>query len=410
MLQRDSLQNVVSLYRALERPKIEDGCRFEASVEANNKIVDAIQRCRQLSSGCGRFEEILVNGVEQPYEQEIVFGQQLKLCWLLSTSGKFPFYESYEHFLKSRTTVYKGDLPESYYIASEDSLVELGNSSAEANRLKSICTLITSLSEIAHYHDEKSSAETFRLVFVINDTTNNGYHPVVLDTKFSVDDIYGPELDLRALEEIVEASKNADSHAQEKASLFRLCLADVVESTPSDKAAFTYLLRNWSDLLKKYKQSFDVYISGFSFSKIRNDLAKAEVDIASSLSKALNDVTGKLFSIPVSFAAVLTMSKLESIEENIIFVFGALIFSLIISGLVRNQLLLKRNIDSSSGMIFSQFEQKKAEYPDELQNCLDTAKATIDRQSKLLGLTLHGGRVVGWLVSLLATWMFVDKF
>lgn len=404
-----SLHSVVSLYRAAGLPSISDS-RFEAELYADAQLISAIEKSLLLDKSVGKFDELLVDDSDLSDNQKIQIGQNIQFTWALSTSGSLPFYQSFEQLLSSRKTVYKGDSPECYYIANADLLVESNTTNVMGRRLKSICQLIKLLSQVAHYHDEKSQADTYQLVFVINDSSKNGYHPVVLDTKFEQSDLDGEVLDLRTLEDIVHAEQRAESHAQEKASMFRLCLAEIIESVSKDEKPFKYLLSNWEELLAKYKQNFDVYISGFSFSKLRNELAKAEVEIANSLSKVLSDVTGKLFSIPLSFAALLTMNKLKTVEESILFVLGTILVSLIISGLVRSQLLLKRNIDSSRDMIFGEFELKRDGYPQQLKDCLDDAKKTIDNQSKLLNRTLYGARFLGWSVSIIATYIFVLRF
>jgi len=403
------LQTIVSLYRSAGKPQIKHS-RIVATLHATDQLIIAINDCLSLNSSFGRFDELLVENSELDSDEKIDVGQKIELCWALPTGGRIPFYKSFEQLLSSRKTLFKGDIPNTYYISESDSLIDPGYSTPKSARLASICKLISLLSKVAHYHDEKSQADTYQLVFVINDTSKNGYHPVVLETKFDVSDLEGDDINLQTLLDIVSAEKNGESHAQEKASMFRLCLAEMIETKPKQRSAFKHLLSNWEELLNKYKQSFDIYISGFSFSKLRNELAKAEIEIANSLSKVLGDVTGKLFSIPISFAALLTMDKLNSVTENILFVSGTLLVSLIISGLVRNQLLLKSNIDSSSDMLFNQFEQKQEDYPHDFKDCIEKAKSTIAKQSKLLELTLHGARVIGWLISICATLMFCTKF
>ncbi|TAP34767.1 hypothetical protein EYR97_11200 [Alteromonas sp. KUL42] len=390
-------------------PIISDN-RFEAELNADEQLISVIEESLLLNKSFGRFDELLVDDSELSDNQKIQVGQNIQFTWALSTSGSLPFYQSFEQLLSSRKTIYKGDSPECYYIANADLLVESDTSNVMGQRLKSICQLIKLLSQVAHYHDKKSQADTYQLVFVINDSSKNGYHPVVLDTKFEQCDLDGEVLDLRTMEYIVHAEQRAESHAQEKASMFRLCLAEIIESAPKGEKAFKYMLSNWEELLAKYKQNFDVYFSGFSFSKLRNELAKAEVEIANSLSKVLSDVTGKLFSIPLSFAALLTVNKLKTIGESVLFVMGTLLVSMIISGLVRSQFLLKRNIDSSRDMIFGEFELKRDDYPQQLKDCLDEAKTTIENQSKLLNRTLHRARVLGWSISVIATWIFVLRF
>jgi hypothetical protein len=406
----NALKEIVVLYRAVGKPEISSNNRFEASVIATQDIIQAITSCNQLDGCYGRFEELLINDSELRRDQGVAIGDNVFLSWALSTNGTPPIYKNFHSMFNSRKTLFKGKTIEEFFIASDDLLVLEGSENKKANCLKAICELINLLSEAAHYHDEKSQADTYRLVFVTNTNSNNGYHPVLLETKFTEVDLTEKQPDLTALREIISADKFKQSHAEEKICMFRLCLAEVIESTPSGKTVFSHVLENWSDLLQNYKKSFDVYLSGFSFSKLRNDLAKTEVDIAYSLSKVLSDITGKLFSIPISFVALLSMAKLDTVAENVVFVIGTMLVSLIVSGLVRNQLLLKNNIDSSTKLIFEQFEFKKDDYPEELKQCLENAKSTIDKQSRLLGITLHSARVVGWLVTLIAITVFNLKF
>lgn len=353
------LSSIVSLYRASGRPPIGANNRIEAKLNATEELITTIRECQYLDNTFGRFEELLVDDLELEDNQQILPGQQIEFRWALATSGTLPFYNSFSQLLTNRKTLFKGDIPETYYIAQDDLLVEPNHRESRSVRLANICTLIRLLSEIAHYHDEKGQADTYQLVFVINNTSKNGYHPTVLETRFDESDLAGGELDLRTLGDIVHAERKSESHAQEKTSMFRLCLAETIESTPKDSSAFKYVLNDWDNLLKKYKQNFDTYISGFSFSKLRNELANAEVEIANSLSKVLSDVTSKLFSIPISFAALLTMNRLDSVAENVLFVLGTVLVSFIISGLVRSQLLLKESIDASQKMVFDQFEYKR---------------------------------------------------
>ncbi len=406
----DALKGIVNLYRLIGKPKISTDNRFEAIITSDNEIACAINFCIELPAKFGRFEELLVNGDELRDGQKIIVGQKLSISWALPTSGTPPIYKSFEELLSLRKTIFKGESIECFYVADEDLLVDSSSDDSKANILNQICELISLLSKVAHYHDEKSRADTFRLVYVTNINSENGFHPVLLETKFDKNDLEIEPIDLTALKEIIHASEFSQSHSEEKLSMFRLCLAEMIELTPSNCNTFSFLLGNWSELIQSYKKSFDVYLSGFSFSKVRNELAKSEVEIANSLSKVLGDVTGKLFSIPISFAALLTMSKLKTIEENLMFVIGTILVSLIISGLTRTQLLLKKNIDAGGKLIFSQFEQNGADYPNDLKTCLSDARTTISKQSRLLGTALHGARVVGWLISIIAVAIFVQKF
>ncbi|KXS34071.1 MAG: hypothetical protein AWU56_2317 [Idiomarina sp. T82-3] len=317
--QKTQLQTIVTLYRAFGKPSLIEKNSFSATAIASTEIIDAIKDCQALSPSCGRFDEVLVNGKEQRADQALKVGDEISIRWLLSTNGQIPFYRDYCHLLESRTSIYKGSAPDFYYVSDEDFINDEVSCSQTSQRLQKLCQVIECLSVIAQYHDEKSTSDTFRLVFIVPESETKPHQPIVLDTKFRMSDLAGPEIDISTIQEIATAISSEETHAQEKAGLFRLCLADIIESTPEACSSFSYLIQEWPTLLQKYKQSYETYISGFAFNRVRSELAKVEVEIASSLSKALNDITTKLLSIPISFAALLTMSKLESIEENVIF-------------------------------------------------------------------------------------------
>lgn len=124
----------------------------------------------------------------------------------------------------------------------------------------------------------------------------------------------------------------------------------------------------------------------------------------------MNDITGKLFGIPISLVALISMLKLESILENLVLVFGTLLFSLIVSGLVKNQLLLRKSINIGADLTFSTYKVEKASYPIDLKNCLACAEKTFQAQSRFLLLGLWSARVIVWLVTFIAVYIFTEKF
>ena len=124
----------------------------------------------------------------------------------------------------------------------------------------------------------------------------------------------------------------------------------------------------------------------------------------------MNDITGKLFGIPISLVALISMLKLESILENLVLVFGTLLFSLIVSGLVKNQLLLRKSINIGADLTFSTYKVEKASYPSDLKSCLKNSEKTFKAQSRFLLLGLWSARVIAWLITFIAVYIFIEKF
>ena len=403
-----ALEKVVSLYRLIGCPRVENGT-FTAEIEVTPELKCAMSNCDELSISYGEFDELLKNNsfdISSP--SEISEGDTIKLKWKIATNGSVLFFNSYADLLENHKSVFRGENLDQFYIAQDNVLSTEGGENSRLATLTSVVNLISLLSKIAHYHDEKTKEDVFRLVFIL--TEKDTHKPYVLKTLFQEIDLSIGAIDLSTLNELVEAQDENYAHSSEKLGIFRFALANVISQCPPSDNEFSYLLKHWRELLTEYKASFDIYISGFSFNKVRTELAKAEIELASSLSKVMNDITGKLFGIPISLVALISMLKLESILENLVLVFGTLLFSLIVSGLVKNQLLLRKSINIGADLTFSTYKVEKASYPSDLKSCLKNSEKTFKAQSRFLLLGLWSARVIVWLITFISVYIFIEKF
>lgn len=403
-----ALEKVVSLYRLIGCPRVENGT-FTAEIEVTSELKCAMSNCDELSISYGEFDELLKNNsVDISSPSEISEGDTIKLKWKIATNGSVLFFNSYADLLENHKSVFRGENLDQFYIAQDNVLSTEDGENSRLATLTSVVNLISLLSKIAHYHDEKTKEDVFRLVFIL--TEKDTHKPYVLKTLFQEIDLSIGAIGLSTLNELVEAQDKNYAHSSEKLGIFRFALANVISQCPPSDNEFSYLLKHWSELLTEYKASFDIYISGFSFNKVRTELAKAEIELASSLSKVMNDITGKLFGIPISLVALISMLKLESILENLVLVFGTLLFSLIVSGLVKNQLLLRKSINIGADLTFSTYKVEKASYPSDLKSCLKNSEKTFKAQSRFLLLGLWSARVIAWLITFIAVYIFIEKF
>ncbi|EWH05070.1 hypothetical protein AT00_16650 [Pseudoalteromonas lipolytica SCSIO 04301] len=403
-----ALEKVVSLYRLIGCPRVDNGI-FTAEIEVTSELKCAMNNCEELSTSYGEFDELLKNNsVDISSPSEISEGDTIKLKWKIATNGSVLFFNSYADLLENHKSVFRGESLDQFYIAQDNVLSTENGENSRLATLTSVVNLISLLSKIAHYHDEKTKEDVFRLVFIL--TEKDTHKPYVLKTLFHEEDLSLNAIDLSTLNELIEAQECNHAHASEKLGIFRFALANIISQCPPNENVFSYLLKHWSILLKEYKASFDMYISGFSFNKVRTELAKAEIDLASSLSKVMNDITGKLFGIPISLVALISMLKIDSIAENVVLVVGNLLFSLIVSGLVRNQLLLRQSINIGANLTFSTYKVENGSYPYDLKKCLTRSEATFKSQSRFLLLGLWSARIIAWLVTFIAVYIFIEKF
>jgi hypothetical protein len=161
--------------------------------------------------------------------------------------------------------------------------------------------------------------------------------------------------------------------------------------------AFSKLVKEWDNFLYTYKKNLETYLSGFAFHKAKREVAEAEVEIASQFSKIVGDITGKLFAIPLSFAAVIAFSKAtDTLDKALVFV-GLLISSLIIYGVVSNQKRQLERITHAKDIVLGSFRGNADIYPADLSDAITNMKDNLDKNESKLNSTLGYFMFLAWV-------------
>lgn len=72
---------------------------------------------------------------------------------------------------------------------------------------------------------------------------------------------------------------------------------------------FSFLLTHLGDLRKRYEAGFNLFASGFSYQKVRDEVESAKVEFTGKIHKVLSDVQNQLLGIPVATIVVATQMK-----------------------------------------------------------------------------------------------------
>lgn len=130
---------------------------------------------------------------------------------------------------------------------------------------------------------------------------------------------------------------NSEIHKDQKATIIRSSIIDFFNKKESIN--FSEILINFKEIFKLINSSYQLYVSEFSFLKIKTEIEKEKLEFTTKLNKVFSDIQNQLLAIPA--ALILIGSQMEKANEwsikNLIVWFGALIFSLLMNLLIKNQ-------------------------------------------------------------------------
>jgi len=376
-------EQLISLYRLLGRPVLE-GKTFKTTDTCSPSLSELLHA---LWLGKQYTIELTVDETNYSTEMEDDFpdlaeNQLLRIEITVSQTEKGFFYKNVSEWIALAGSLKKGRITPNTYLVEEDLIVDDESDNKDVARVRRTCELIEKLSELAHYHDEKQGNNfAYRLVFVVPDKDDKIYRPVILETQLTDDILQEEQPDISLLSEILQehhASNNI--HASERLSVYRIALTEIIEKIPVDAKAFPYLVKHWLDVIESFNRSWERYLSGFSFNKLKAEMAKQQTEFSQKLSDTVASLSGRLFSLPISIAGITLIEKAESSLVNWFYLVSSLLVSYMVFRAVKIQQENLTNAKASYEMAFSEFKQKIDEknsaIQEELQKVMGRLNAT----------------------------------
>lgn len=361
---------IVELYRLVNRPPIVGG-RFSACILPFSQLTACLNALDNLNPRYGELE------VEQA-------GSSLEIEFTLPASGIARFHNTFSDFIKDTPSLGRGELPTNFYVVADDWSTTDDVANDKFDNVRKVCSLIKSLEKLARVADESPERISNKLFFSMPGTRENRGKTFLLDTKLD-DSILDVSLDrLQVVEGLIQESGKDSVNYEERRHIFCLAIADVLDEIGSENSSFSVLLRRWCLVLDKYENNLHTYLHGFSFDKVRGEIAKAELDFGTKIGGVLNDLTGKLLAIPVSLGALVAYEQATNLVGRSSIGIGVCLVSIIACVMLWNQWLNVRVINSAIDMVFDQYEGRLASYPDKVKNLLINSRAQINAQKETL--------------------------
>ncbi|STL80751.1 Uncharacterised protein [Escherichia coli] len=193
---------------------------------------------------------------------------------------------------------------------------------------------ITELYDLANYNDRVEHSGLLKLVFIDTGSTKKTA-PIVIEPKINIESILLPMVDLTIFKTLKENGSD-NAHIQEKQAMFRVSIIEILKDLDDSKDKFNFLVEHGSLLKETYYGNFECYLTNFSFLKQKKEAAENYMTVSSKISGTLSSISGKLFGLPISFAAVVAIVKVEKFE-SILALLGVAITSVLIALTIYDQ-------------------------------------------------------------------------
>lgn len=396
----DHFKQLISLYRKLECPALEGNTFKKTSTSSPdlNELLRALWVDQRYTI------ELTVDGDYRTTEMGecipvLKENQTLDITVTVPQNEKGFFYKDVSHWIASAVSLKKGRIANNIYLVKENQIVDGEPDQEDVAKVRKACALIGKLSELAHYHDEKlGNSSAYRLVFVVPDKDDKVYRPVILETHLTDDILQETQPDISLLGEILQEHHTSNNiHASERLSVYRIALAEIIEKIPTDAKAFPYLVKHWPDVTESFNKSWERYLSGFSFNKLKADMAKQQAEFSQKLSDTVASLSGRLFSLPVSIAGIALLERADSSLANGFYLLSSLLISYMVFSAVKIQRENLKNVQASYNMVFSEFSQKADTENSALQKELHDVLGRLNQTFSHLARNLRIYRFIAWL-------------
>lgn len=159
-------------------------------------------------------------------------------------------------------------------------------------------------------------------------------------------------------------SADDDAHKEQKLAVLTTAVLSLLEGVTVGRR-FRKLLIDLPELSNKFADGYKIYLSNFSYDKVRDELQAWKVDYTAKIHKVFGEIQNQLLGIPIATVVVATQLKLAGQNDKAIFlanvavVIGCWIFSALFLLLCRNQ---AKTLEVLEMEIDRQEEKMKADY------------------------------------------------
>jgi hypothetical protein len=169
--------------------------------------------------------------------------------------------------------------------------------------------------------------------------------------------------DLREIDGLSEFDADfvqSEMHKDQKATIIKTVLFEMFGA--SNRVELSEIISRFGELARGVKSSYELYVSEFSFQKIKAEVEKDKLEFTAKLNKVFSDIQNQLLAVPA--AVILVGGQMNYVGhwglKNCLIWLGSLIYSVLMSLLISNQRstldVVKSEVDEQWGLIRGQHQ------------------------------------------------------
>jgi hypothetical protein len=366
---------IVELFRLIGKPELSQSGSFKWSGKPDKPLLDLIS---------------LVRNAPVIYGEMNYFREKLDVISFEFTpisSGENAFFTDYAALVEKTPSLGCGEPIKSFYLISDDWTPLDKTANSQHEKIEKICKLIKDLSKVSLSAHAQQSC--YNLVFSTPSGNTKPPKTLMIETRLNQSVLNFDISKTSLISSLASEENKGRIHLEERRAILNGAICEKLESIPeSQPDKFIALLKAWNEVLDSYWRNFQIYIHSFSFEKVRKEFAQAELDYGTKLSSAFSDIAGKMLALPLSLVAIITLSKASDMIEIAVTSLGLMMASVILFGILLNQLLNIQRLNSSLATSFENLSKSITTYPKNLQNLINYSKQSIQNQKSVVSMTM----------------------
>jgi len=384
------LERTIEIYKAIDNPSW-DGVYIFGSVKSDhlletfvNDYADDLEIELENAQG----SVINTDNLKQYENLQIKF---------LPPRKEFSFFaKDFDDYLNNFGFLFKKS--DAFYIADIDGLYSEEDTSNKD--IESYCKIIELYQLLLRVADHTEKDEVNEHKHIILSVSGKDEIPVI----YNSEDIYRLTQVTQNVQIIsTEEELFSAPHKSAKLSLFKKAISQYLSGI-KDVEKFSMLIERLPDVIKSYKNNYELFLHEFSFEDEKEKLEKNKQEYLLKLNEILGGIHGKLLAVPVSLVIVAGQMKPPTEDNyfliNLIILAGAFLFALLMWMLTANQLhsLLAVKTEYSSKKERLRLELRSSLYA-ELSDAFDQLDTRFSHQRRMIRF-IDGLVLLGFLFSI----------
>lgn len=217
--------------------------------------------------------------------------------------------------------------PAKFYLADTDFLYE-GDYENAPQIVRSYIDAVTVVGLFSALADHVVPKGTPKLIFFHGEKFE-----LLLD--YMQEDLIG----LKGVASFAKEFIDTETHVEQKKTIVKSILLEMEKEIDGNRFNVGLIMSRFDEFSRRVSSSYQLYVSEFSFQKIKAEVEKSKFEALSKINKVFSDIQNQLLAVPV--ALIVVCGQMEASNgfslKNFFIMAGSLVFAIFMFFLILNQ-------------------------------------------------------------------------